>query len=102
VDYQHSKISIADKALLNYCAKLNSNGKKITASDVEKLRTFGFSDQQIMEAAVVVGFAQFANTVSFGLGTVPDFRNSAVEAALGYTEQPTSGSDATVVADSRE
>ena len=89
VDYQHSKISMADKALLNYCAKLNSDGKKITASDVDKLRTFGFTDQQIMEAAVVVGFAQFANTVSFGLGTVPDFRNQRIEAALGYNGEPT-------------
>jgi len=93
VDYQHSKISLADKALLNYCAKLNSDGKKIASSDIEKLRTFGFSDQQIMEAAVVVGFAQFANTVSFGLGTVPDFRNATIEAALGYKEEPTSVSE---------
>src|SRR3954469_22403522 len=29
VDWQHSKISIADKALLNYCSKLNANGKKV-------------------------------------------------------------------------
>src|SRR3954470_18826583 len=93
VDYQHSKISIADKALLNYCAKLNSDGKKIAAADVEKLRTFGFSDQQIMEAAVVVGFAQFANTVSFGLGTLPEFRNAQVEAALGYKDEATTVSE---------
>ena len=89
VDYLHSKISMADKALLNFCNKLNKDGTKFDRADVEKLRTFGFSDQQIMEAVVVVGFAQFANTVSFGLGTLPDFRNASVEAALGYKEKAT-------------
>jgi uncharacterized peroxidase-related enzyme len=84
IDYVHSKISIADKALLNFCAKLNLQAPKVVRSDIETLRTFGFNDQQILEAIVTVGFAQFANTVAFGLGTVPDFRNSKVESALGY------------------
>ena len=84
VDYAHAKISMADKALLNFCTKLNRERSKVDRTDVEKLLTFGFSDQQIMEAVVVVGFAQFANTVAFGLGTVPDFRNARIEAALGY------------------
>ena len=100
VDYQHSKISIADKALLNFCSKLNRDGTKFERSDVEKLRTFGFSDQQIMEACVVVGLAQFANTVAFGLGTLPDFRNAAIEAALGYKEEPISNSQQVVEANS--
>jgi uncharacterized peroxidase-related enzyme len=84
IDYVHSRISIADKALLNFCSKLNLQRSKVVRSDMETLRTFGFNDQQILEAVVTVGFAQFANTVAFGLGTVPDFRNSKVESALGY------------------
>ena len=84
IDYVHSRISIADKALLNFCSKLNLQRSKVVRSDMETLRTFGFYDQQILEAVVTVGFAQFANTVAFGLGTVPDFRNSKVESALGY------------------
>lgn len=84
VDYQHSRISMADKALLNFCSKLNLQSSKISRSDVDALRKFGFNDQQILEAIVTVGFAQFANTVASGLGTVPDFRNQKIEAALGY------------------
>jgi uncharacterized peroxidase-related enzyme len=84
VDYQHSRISMSDKALLNFCSKLNLQRSKVNRSDVDALRTFGFTDQQILEAIVTVGFAQFANTVAFGLGTVPDFRNQKVETALGY------------------
>jgi len=84
IDHVHSRISLADKALLNFCAKLNLQRSRIDGSDVDALRTFGFNDQQILEAIVTVGFAQFANTVAFGLGTVPDFRNAKVEGALGY------------------
>jgi uncharacterized peroxidase-related enzyme len=84
IDHIHSRISIADKALLNFCTKLNLQRSRVDRSDVDSLRTFGFNDQQILEAIVTVGFAQFANTVAFGLGTVPDFRNAKIEDALGY------------------
>src|SRR6516164_6052070 len=96
VDYLHSKISMADKAVLNFCKKLNLERSKIDRSDVDRLRKFGFNDQQIMEAVVVVGFAQFANTVAFGLGTLPDFRNATIEAALGFKEESVSNPRETV------
>ena len=83
IDHVHTKIPIADKALLNFCAKLNSQRSKTGSSDVEALRTYGFSEQQILEAIVTVGFAQFANTVAFGLGTVPDFENRRIAEELG-------------------
>ena len=89
VDYLHSRISMADKALLNFCSKLNLQRSKVDRSDVDALRKFGFNDQQILEAIVTVGFAQFANTVAFGLGTVPDFRNQKIETALGYGKSNT-------------
>src|SRR5215467_11487369 len=86
IDHVHAKIAMSDKALLNFCSKLNGNPPKIAASDVDALRTYGFSEQQIMEAVVIVGFAQFANTVAFGLGTVPDFHNAKISQALGAGE----------------
>ncbi len=86
IDHVHAKISMADKALLNYCSKLNSSSPKMRSSDVDALRTYGFSEQQILEAIVIVGFAQFANTVAFGLGTVPDFHNARIAQALGTGE----------------
>src|SRR3954454_11689931 len=83
VDYLHSRISMADKALLNFCSKLNLDASKVNRSDIDALRTFGFNDQQILEGIVTVGSAQFANTVTFALGTVPDFRNQKIESAPG-------------------
>src|ERR1700757_3450478 len=86
IDHVHAKIPMADKALLNFCAKFNKQPSKTTANDIETLRTYGFTEQQILEAVVIVGFAQFANTVAFGLGTVPDFHNAKIKAALGQGE----------------
>ena len=83
IDYVHAKIPIADKALLNFCTKLNNQSSKIGASDAEALRTYGFSEQQILEAIVIVGFAKFANVVAFGLGTIPDFHNRRIAEELG-------------------
>jgi uncharacterized peroxidase-related enzyme len=83
IDHVHAKIPIADKALLNFCTKLNAHSSKIGTSDIEALRTYGFSEPQILEAIVTVGFARFANTVAFGLGTVPDFHNRRIAEELG-------------------
>jgi len=93
IDHVHAKISMADKALLNYCSKLNSSPPQTRSSDVDALRTYGFSEQQILEAIVIVGFAQFANTVAFGLGTVPDFHNARIAQALGAGEGQSSADE---------
>jgi uncharacterized peroxidase-related enzyme len=79
VDHNRTDIPVRDKALLNFALKLNSQPTKFGRQEVEGLRTYGFSDEQILETVVVVGLAKFANFISFGLGTVPDFR--AVELA---------------------
>ena len=73
LDHTAAKIPIGLKALLNFAAKLNGQATKITKRDVDVLRTYGYNDQQIMEAVLMVGLAKFANFVSFGLGTAPDF-----------------------------
>jgi uncharacterized peroxidase-related enzyme len=78
IDYGSTAIPIQMKALLNFAAKLNGEPASVGNHDVAALRTFGFTDKQIMETIVVVGFAKFANTVSAGLGTVPDFDSSKV------------------------
>lgn len=82
VDPMHADIPVADKALLAFALKLNANGKKVDADDIEELRTYGFDDQKILEAVLMVGLAQYANVVSFGLGTVPDFDAARVEPLL--------------------
>jgi len=79
IDYTVLSLPIALKALLNFAAKLNSEPTKIGKADVDALRTYGYSDEQIHETVLMVGLARFANCVAFGLGTVPDFENSRVK-----------------------
>jgi uncharacterized peroxidase-related enzyme len=73
LDYTSAKIPVPIKALLNFAAKLNGQPAKITKRDIDVLHTYGYSDEQIMEAVLTVGVAKFANFVAFGLGTSPDF-----------------------------
>ncbi len=71
---------------MNFCSKLNSQTSKIGSSDIETLRTYGFTEQQILEAILLVGWAKFANVVAFGLGTVPDFENRRIAEELGKAQ----------------
>jgi len=66
-------LPIVDKALLNFSLKLNNHPLKITQDDIDDLKTYGFDDQQILEAVMCVGLAKWANYIGFGLGTVPDY-----------------------------
>jgi len=45
----------------------------------DALRTYGYTDEQILETIVMVGLAKFANHIAFGLGTVPDFDNAKIQ-----------------------
>ena len=74
LDHMSTDLPMVDKALLNFALKLNNHGLKVTQEDIDDLRAFGFSDQEILEAVMCVGLAKFANCVGFGLGTVPDYK----------------------------
>lgn len=74
LDHMSTDLPIVDKVLLNFTLKLNNHPLKITQDDVDDLKTYGFDDQQILEAVMCVGLAKFANYIGFGLGTVPDYQ----------------------------
>lgn len=78
VDFTVADIPVAMKALLAFAAKLTNSPTRISNQDVDTLRTYGYTDQQIMETVVIVGLAKFANYIAFGLGTLPDFNNRKV------------------------
>lgn len=78
IDHTSTNLPLPVKALLNFAAKLNSAPTKIAQTDVDTIRTFGYTEEQVLEAVLIVGLAKFANYVSFGLGTVPDFDSSKV------------------------
>jgi len=83
LDHTATNLPLTTKALLNFALKLNSQPARVSRADIDALHTYGFSDQQIMEAVVVVGFAKFANYIAFGLGTLPDFENAKIAGSVG-------------------
>src|SRR6204780_2963706 len=85
VDHTSANIPMPLKALLNFAKKLNSQPTKGSQNDIDALRTFGYSDEQILETVVLVGLAKFSNYVAFGLGTLPDFDSIKIEEKLAAT-----------------
>lgn len=73
-DYRQAGLAENDVALLDFAQKLILQGNKFAAEDVEQLRGKGFSDEQILEAVLMVGLTCLLNTTQFGLGTPPDFK----------------------------
>jgi uncharacterized peroxidase-related enzyme len=88
VDHNHTDLPVSDKALLNFALKLNRQSSGIAQKDIQGLRTYGFTDEQILEAVVTVGLAKFANLLSFGFGAVPDFEPNLAALPSGQASSP--------------
>lgn len=74
VDHRDANLSDSDVALLDFARKLASQGPSFAESEVESLRKSNFSDEQILEAVLMVGLTQFLNCMQAGLGCEPDFK----------------------------
>lgn len=73
VDHRYADLPAADVALLDFALKLTEHGEQISAADIDFLRGHGFSDEQILEAVAMTAYTGFFNTLSLGLGVLPDF-----------------------------
>jgi SAM-dependent methyltransferase/alkylhydroperoxidase family enzyme len=63
----------AEKALANWARRVVSDPNGITGSDVEELRSAGFSDAQIFAITVYVAGRLAFSTVNDALGAQPDY-----------------------------
>ena len=60
-----------DKALLRFCIRSSQKDNyKMTKEDIENVKAYGWSDNEILEAVAIVGYFNYINTLSnvFGLG----------------------------------
>src|SRR5215468_7479419 len=78
IDYRLSGLSEADVALLDFAVKLGTRFSEYSPEDAGKLASFGFTQEQILEGAVVTALNNFANTVQMGLGIEPDFEPPSI------------------------
>ena len=67
-DYRKAEISVADRAMLDYTAKLTRTPWEMHVGDVESLRRVGFEDAAILDINQVTGYYAFANRLVDGLG----------------------------------
>lgn len=74
IDHHAANLPASDVALLNFARKLASEPHSFTKLDVESLRKSSFTDEQILEAVLMVGLTQLLNCIQMGLGTEPDFK----------------------------
>ena len=74
IDHHEANLPASDVALLNFARKLASEPHSFTDQDVEALRKLSFSDEQVLEAVLMVGLTQLLNCIQMGLGTEPDFK----------------------------
>ncbi len=68
IDYTRAPLSDADRAMLDYVAKLTKEPASIAASDIEALRGAGFSDRAILDIAQIAAYYAYVNRLADGLG----------------------------------
>ncbi|MCA1597100.1 MAG: peroxidase [Chloroflexi bacterium] len=67
-DYKAADLSPADRAMLDYAAKLTLHPAQVQREDVESLRKHGFEDVAILQINLIASWFNFINRVADGLG----------------------------------
>lgn len=88
-DLENSRLDEPHKALFRYIGKLADNASRVTASDINKLKEAGWSEEAIYDALTVASVFKFYNTWNGGSGvrnmTPEDYAHSGrVLKNMGY------------------
>ena len=67
-DYRTADLAPADRAMLDYTAKLSRTPAEVVQSDVDRLREAGFDDAAILDICQVAAYYAFVNRLADGLG----------------------------------
>lgn len=67
-DYREAELSQADRAMLDYVAKLTEAPATVSEADIVYLREVGFGDKAILEINQITGFFAWCNRTVDGLG----------------------------------
>lgn len=67
-DYTRADLTAADRAMLDYAAKLTRAPWEMVEADVAALRAQGFSDRSILDIAQVTAYYAYVNRIADGLG----------------------------------
>ena len=70
-DLEHAELEAPTKRLLEFSRKMTRHAYDTTDQDVDALREVGWSDEQILEAVVEVGYFNMNNRIMDALGIRP-------------------------------
>jgi RNA polymerase sigma-70 factor, ECF subfamily len=74
VDHRQAGLTEANEALLDFALKLAVHPSEFGRNDVDRLQSYGFTEEHVLEAVVVTALNNFINTLQMGLGTTPDVK----------------------------
>lgn len=67
-DYTQASLSPADRAMLDYTARLTRTPSAMTRDDMDRLRAAGFNDRAILDIAQITAYYAYVNRLADGLG----------------------------------
>lgn len=71
-NYRSAKLTDKQRALCDYAFRATKYADEITTKEVDLLRMVGFTDNEILEAAFVVGFFNYTNRWVSTIGAIPN------------------------------
>jgi uncharacterized peroxidase-related enzyme len=71
-DHTQANLSRADRAMLDYTAKLTRTPAAVGKDDIDQLRAVGFDDQAILQINLIASWFNYINRVADGLGVGRD------------------------------
>ena len=75
-NYTKADISSAQRAMLDYAAKLTKTPGEMTEKDLVPLRKLGYDDRAILDINQITSYYAYVNRVADGLGVeLEDFWN---------------------------
>jgi uncharacterized peroxidase-related enzyme len=72
IDWRSADLAQPDQQLCEFAAKLTKEQYKMTAEDLETLRSCGFSDRSIHDAVQVIGYFNYITRIADSLGIEPE------------------------------
>lgn len=72
LDYRAAGLSDADRRLCDFAVKLTVDPAASGPSDIDELRTAGFTAPEILIATQVIGYFNYINRIADGLGVEPE------------------------------
>ena len=89
----HANLSSREAALARWSRQVLHDPNATTQADIDRLRSVGFSDREILEATTWIAFRLAFSTINDAVGAVPDAQlienaPGPVRQAVGYGRQP--------------